>query len=66
MTEETIYADHDVTITTARITLTGTTYTVRNITSTKMTTTGPMAGGALIALVIAIIIGITGLFGLHT
>jgi hypothetical protein len=49
MAEERIYADDNVSVTTARIVVSGTTYALRNITSVRMTSTvpskmGPIAG----------------------
>ena len=51
MSEETIYSDNNVSISTSRITAGGTTYALRNVSSVKMTTT-PAKTGCAIALII--------------
>lgn len=55
--EETIYSDSEVTVTTARVLCAGTTYAIGNITSVKMRDTPPNA----IPTLVAIAIGICGL-----
>jgi len=52
MAEESIYSDGNVSITTARIMIGGTTYALRNITSVRMTTTEPQTGGAIALIVV--------------
>jgi hypothetical protein len=51
MAEENIYSDSDVSVTTARIIVSGTTYALSNITSVKMTETAGNSGCA-VALII--------------
>ena len=46
MSEDTIYADKNVSVTTARVIILGTTYALRNITSVKMTVTPAKRGCA--------------------
>jgi Family of unknown function (DUF6232) len=55
MAEENIYSDNNVSITTARIIVSGTTYALRNITSVKMTAT---AGNPIIPVALIIVGGI--------
>lgn len=52
MAEETIYVDNNVSVTTARVIIFGTTYALRNITSVKMTTTPPSNGCAVTLIVV--------------
>ena len=52
MDEETIYSDNDVSVSTSRIVVRGTTYALRNISSVRMTTT-PARRGCAIVLIIA-------------
>jgi Family of unknown function (DUF6232) len=54
--EETIYADHGVVVTTARVTILGTTYPLRNIASVRMTFTPPRALPAILVLVVGLMI----------
>jgi hypothetical protein len=57
--EEIIYSDANVSVSTSRVIISGTTYALRNITSVKMTVT-PAKQGCAIAL---IIVGGLGLLG---
>jgi hypothetical protein len=52
MSEEVIYSDNNVSVTTSRIMIRGTTYALRNITSVKMTIT-PARQGCAVALIVA-------------
>ena len=52
MSEETIYSDENVNITTARVMFGSTTYALRNITSVKTTFTTPRIGCAIMLLVV--------------
>ena len=61
MAEENIYADNNVSITTARVMIGGTTYALRNITSVKMTLTPANKGCAILLLVIGIFAGLGAL-----
>jgi hypothetical protein len=54
MAEENIYSDSDVSVTTARIIVSGTTYALSNITSVKMTETAGNSGCA-VALIVGLI-----------
>ena len=55
MAEENIYSDSDVSITTARIIVFGTTYALRNITSVKMTKTAGNSGCAVALIIVGLI-----------
>jgi Family of unknown function (DUF6232) len=55
MAEENIYNDNNVSITTARIIVFGTTYALRNITSVKMTKTAGDSGCAVAPIVVGLI-----------
>jgi Na+/H+ antiporter NhaD/arsenite permease-like protein len=61
MAEESIYADDNVSITTARIVVSGTTYALRNITSVRMTDTNPSKIGPIVCLILGLIILAMGL-----
>jgi hypothetical protein len=56
MTEETIYSDNSVNITTTRVIISGTTYALRNITSVKMGMTSANPGCAIILLVLGVLV----------
>ncbi len=63
MSEEVIYADNQVSISTSRIVIGSTTYALRNITSVKIGSTAAKRGCAIIMLVfvpIVLIVGISG------
>ncbi len=62
ITEETIYSDRGVSVTTARIMIRGTTYAVRNITSVEMISVPPIRRGPVALMVV----GILGLLILGT
>jgi hypothetical protein len=62
MSEEIIYSDSEVSVTTTRVIILGTTYALRNITSVKMAMT-PVKQGCAIALLILGIIMLLGAFG---
>ena len=49
--KETIYSDNNVSVTTTRVMITGTTYALRNITSVKMAMTPANKGCAIILLI---------------
>lgn len=51
MSEDTIYSDQEVSVSTSRVVVRGTTYALRNISSVKMTNT-PAKTGCAIALII--------------
>jgi hypothetical protein len=55
MAEENIYNDNNVSITTARIIVSGTTYALRNITSVKMTETTGNSGCAVALIIVGLI-----------
>jgi hypothetical protein len=55
MAEENIYSDNNVSITTARVIVFGTTYALRNITSVKMTETAGNSGCAVAPIVVGLI-----------
>jgi hypothetical protein len=55
VSEENIYTDKNVSVTTARVIISGTTYALRNITSVKMTVTPPKQECAVALLVIGIV-----------
>ena len=59
--EETIYSDSDVTVTTTRVLCAGTTYELRNITSVKMGETHPNAIPTLVAIAIGLCVLVTAL-----
>ncbi len=50
MAEETIYSDNNVSVTTTRVMISGTTYALRNITSVKMAMTPASQGCAIVLL----------------
>ena len=52
MSEETLYSDNSVSVTTTRVVITGTTYALRNITSVKMVKTIPSIGCAVMLLIL--------------
>lgn len=56
--EEQIYADGIVTVTTARVTVGGTTYALRNITSVGMVSTPPRVAGAILLLIVGLLIAV--------
>jgi hypothetical protein len=60
--EESIYSDTIVLVTTARVIISGTTYALRNITSAKMTVT-PATEGCAMALLVVGILGVLFSFG---
>ena len=64
MAEEQIYSDSVVSITTARVIVSGTTYALRNITSVKTTKTPAKQGCAIMFLLLGILllIGSVGAF----
>lgn len=53
MLEENIYSDNNVSVTTARIIISGTTYALRNVASVKMITTPANKGCAMMMLIIS-------------
>jgi hypothetical protein len=53
--EENIYSDSDVSVTTTRIIVSGTTYPLRNITSVKMTETAGNSGCAVALIIVGLI-----------
>ncbi len=59
--EETIYSDSDVTVTTARVLCAGTTYELKNITSVKMGDTPPNAIATLVAIGLGLCVLVTAL-----
>jgi len=62
MAEENIYSDNNVSITTARIIVSGTTYALRNITSVKLTATKHKPVIAVALIVVGVIFVWVGLF----
>lgn len=56
--EDQIYADGIVTVTSARVTVGGTTYALRNITSVGMVSTPPRIVGAILLLVVGLLIAV--------
>lgn len=62
MAEETVYSDDTVSVTTARVIISGTTYALHNITSVKMTFT-PAKKGCAVTLLIVSIWGLLGAGG---
>src|SRR4051794_1150422 len=56
MAEENIYSDDNVSVTTARIVISGTTYALRNITSVRMTGTAASKIGPIVCLIVGLII----------
>lgn len=73
MAEETVYSDSNVSVTTARVVISGTTYALRNLTSVKMTSSpSGQVGCAAVLLIPGILMlllslascGISGLAGL--
>jgi hypothetical protein len=62
MSEENIYSDNNVSVSTSRIAVGGTTYALRNISSVKMATT-PAKTGCAIALIIVGIIWAIAIIG---
>lgn len=65
MEEEIVYSDNNVSITTSRIAIFGTTYALRNITSVKMTMTPAKQGCAIVLLIFGAfsLLGAFGAFG---
>ena len=59
--EEIIHSDSDVSVTTTRVIIRGTTYALRNITSVRMAFTPPRTGCAIILLIAGIIYMLTAL-----
>jgi hypothetical protein len=55
MSEETIYSDNNVSVSTSRIAVGGTTYALRNISSVKMTTTPAKIGCAIALILVGIV-----------
>jgi Family of unknown function (DUF6232) len=55
MAEENIYSDSDVSVTTTRIIVSGTTYPLRNIMSVKMTETAGNSGCAVALIIVGLI-----------
>src|SRR4029450_2291278 len=55
MAEENIYSDSDVSVTTARIIVSGTTYALSNITSVKMTETAGNSGCAIALIIVGLV-----------
>ena len=53
--EETIHSDDNVSVTTTRVIIRGTTYALRNITSVRMAFTPPKSGCAFILLILGIV-----------
>jgi hypothetical protein len=62
MDEETIYSDQEISISTSRIVIRGTTYALRNISSVKMTVE-PAKTGCAIALIIGGVVWAIGIMG---
>jgi hypothetical protein len=63
LTEERIYFDNVVAVTTTRVIIGGTTYALRNITSVKMTNTPPRIGWPLLLLILGLFfLGLSVLF----
>jgi len=60
-TDETIYADDAVAVTTTRVIIWGTTYALRNITSVRMTFTPPRVAGAIFLLIAGLIVVLVAL-----
>lgn len=61
MSEEIIYNDSNVSVSTSRIVISGTTYALRNITSVKMTFAPAKTGCAVALIVLGALILIVGL-----
>ena len=61
MSEDTVFSDTNVTVTTTRVIMGATTYALRNITSVKMAIVPAKQGCAVLLLVIGIILGMIGL-----
>jgi hypothetical protein len=53
--EENIYSDSDVSVTTARIIVSGTTYALSNVTSVRMTETAGNSGCAVALIIVGLI-----------
>jgi len=62
MAEENIYSDNNVSVTTARIIVSGTTYALRNITSVKMTATKGEPVIPVVLMIVGVIVVGVGLF----
>jgi hypothetical protein len=62
MSEEIIYTDTNVSVSTSRVIISGTTYALRNITSVKMTFT-PAKQGCAIAVIILGVLWAIGIMG---
>jgi membrane-bound ClpP family serine protease len=60
MSEEVIYSDSIVTVSTSRIVISGTTYALRNITSVKMTFAPAKTGCAIALIIVGAIVLIGG------
>ena len=56
--EEMIYSDNAVVVTSARVTVSGTTYAMRNITSVGMVSTPPRIAGAVLLLIVGLLIAV--------
>ena len=61
--DQIIYADESVTVTTNRVSIQGTTYALRNITSVKMEATKPGFGCAVVPIVLGVLILIGSVVG---
>jgi hypothetical protein len=61
MSEEVIYSDNTVSVSTSRIVIGGTTYALRNITSVKMTFAPAKTGCAIALIVLGALIFVVGL-----
>lgn len=61
MSEEVIYSDNTVSVSTSRIVISGTTYALRNITSVKMTFAPAKTGCAVALIVLGALILVGGL-----
>jgi Family of unknown function (DUF6232) len=60
-TDETIYADNAVAVTTTRVIIWGTTYALRNITSVRMTFTPARVAGAIFLLIAGLMVALVAL-----
>ena len=58
MSEDTIYSDQEVSVSTSRVVVHGTTYALRNISSVKMTTTPAKTGCAIALIIFGVIWGL--------
>jgi uncharacterized protein DUF6232 len=55
MSEEIIYTDNNVSVSTSRVIISGTTYALRNITSVKMTFTPARQGCAIVLIILGVL-----------